>query len=251
MTRMTGPPPRLPQAGPEPGACRAVLDVLRASFERSVDLGGDDFLVLLQFPHALLGPAMARRGTLDTLAALAASPVEAAAALEKETATCVSLAREIADWNEVRAVLFMDDIAGNAGPWIAPETLRALYFPRLRQVFDVFASKHIPVLFHSDGDLASLHRDILASGAAGHHPVEPVGNWNLRAASGGPPGTVVIGNASIGKLSMSVEGARAERDRCLAFASEHAAYFQAPASEIGPALALEHVLAFFDPNSAP
>jgi len=222
----------------------AALKRCREAFARALDLAGDDFLVLFEFPHSLLGTLMSLNGALDTLAGLASEPARTASLLEQEARSCCSLAEAVGDWGDVDAVLFMDDLAGNMGPLVSPNTLRALYFPRLRQIVDVFSRRGIRVIFHSDGDLTSLHRDILACGVAGHHPVEPVGNWNLRTASHRED-VVVVGNAPIARLAQSPESAKAERDRCMAFASEHDAYFQAPASEIGPEIPLDHLTAFF------
>ncbi|MHC5039114.1 MAG: uroporphyrinogen decarboxylase family protein [Planctomycetota bacterium] len=233
---------------PETGAAREIEKTLRHSreaFQRGSDEVGEDLLVLLEFPQAILGNVMARHGAMDTLTALAASPTEAADLLEEATGTCLALAEGIAAWGEVPAVLFMDDLAGNRGPLISPETLRALYFPRLREVVEILTGAGIKTLFHSDGDLSMVSRDILATGVAGLHPVEPVGKWSLEKAASDHKDIILVGNAPLGKLGMSREAAEAERTRCLAFASSHAAYFMAPAAEIGPEVPLDHLLAFF------
>lgn len=234
----------------EPEGLRRALADLKADFDADREHAGDDALVVLAFPHAILGPALHRNGAFNLLAALASSPAEAAARLEGETSLCREAAGILASWDGLDAVLFMDDLAGNQGPLVSPDTLRALYFPRLREAVAPLCRAGIPVLFHSDGDLTSLARDILAAGFAGHHPVEPVGNWSLRSAASSE-NVVVVGNASLARLSASREAAAAERRRCEEFGADHAAYVMAPASEICNEIPLEHLLAFFgvtDPN---
>ena len=141
-------------------------------------------------------------------------------------------------------MLFMDDLAGSGGPLISPATLRTLYFPRLREVIATLAAGGVRVLFHSDGDLGSLHRDILQAGVAGLHPVEPVGGWGLERAASSPE-IVLVGNGALGRIGASIHAAEAEGRRCSAFGERHQAYFLAPAAEAAPDVPEEHWLAFY------
>jgi len=243
MTRAPGLPPVPVPPGAGRSDVKKILDVVLDSFREAADRAADAFLVLMEFPHALLGAMMARHGAMETLSILADDPSEAARRLEEDAEVCVALAEGIASFQEVEAVLFMDDLAGAQGPFISPDTLRALYFPRVRHVFDTLASAGIRVLFHSDGDVSTIAEDILASGAAGHHPVEAGGNWGLDAASAG--NAVLVGNAALGFLAASESEAAEEGRRCRSFGARHPRYFMAPASEIGSEVPLENILAFF------
>jgi uroporphyrinogen-III decarboxylase len=236
-----------PLADPRAAAALPVAEVLalaRDAYLRAADAAGDDVLALLEFPHSILGPVLSGPRAMEALAAMGSSPAEAAALFEAQSRRCAALAEGIAGWGDVPAALFMDDLAGNAGTFISPATLRALYFPRFREVAAILSRGGVRVLFHSDGDLGAVHREILQAGAAGHHPVEPVGGWTLERAAAGP-GVVLIGNAAVGRIAASPQAAEAEARRCLAFGERHAAYFLAPAAEVHPDVSAEAWLAFF------
>ncbi|MHC4600806.1 MAG: uroporphyrinogen decarboxylase family protein, partial [Planctomycetota bacterium] len=208
---------------------------------------GDRLLNLVEFPGSILGAAMAEHGAMETLTLLGSAPDEAAERLDASMAACIEFAEAIGSAGNVPAVLFMDDLAGNDGPFAAPETLRSLYFPRLREIVTLLAAAGTRVLFHSDGDLSLLHPDLTAAGVAGHHPVEPVGSWGLERAAGAGHDTVVIGNAALAALLASPEEAEEERRRCLAFAESHEAFFLAPTTEVGPEVPPENLLALLTP----
>jgi uroporphyrinogen-III decarboxylase len=244
LVRTPFPPPPAPQTLPDRSSVAGhVLD----AFRKAEDAAGDRLLNLVEFPGSILGAVMAESGAMETLTLVGTAPDEAAGRLDRSTAACIEFAEMIASAGDVPAVLFMDDLAGNDGPFVAPETLRSLYFPRLREVVAILASAGTKVLFHSDGDLSLLQGDLAAAGVAGHHPVEPVGSWGLKGAASAGADTVVIGNAVLGKLHASADSAAEERHRCLAFAGSHDAFFLAPTAEIGPEVDPENLRALLTP----
>jgi hypothetical protein len=230
IVRILAPPPHQPVAKPDR---KDIANRTIRAFRQAEEEAGDRLLNILEFPGSILGTVMMGNGAMETLSILGCSPTESAALFEEAARSCLTFAEEIAASGIVPAVLFMDDLAGNDGPFIAPDTLRALYFPRLREIVEVLEAGGTRVLFHSDGDLSSLASDLIGAGVMGLHPVEPVGHWGLTEAAGEAGEFVLIGNASVGRILEGPDEAARERHRCLEFGKQRQAYFLAPTAEIG------------------
>jgi len=68
---------------------------------------------------------------------------------------------------------FGDDYGAQKGLLFSPETWRQLFKPRLARVFAVFREAGLPVLMHSDGDIAKIVPDLVEIGLTALNPVQP------------------------------------------------------------------------------
>jgi uroporphyrinogen decarboxylase len=55
----------------------------------------------------------------------------------------------------------------------SPRTWRALFKPRLARMFAVFREASLPVILHSDGDIAQILPDLVEIGLTTLNPVQP------------------------------------------------------------------------------
>jgi len=76
----------------------------------------------------------------------------------------------------VSALVLGDDMAGSSGLMYSPGMLENLYYPRLMEM--VSAWEHLPVIFHSDGDISPVLGDLAACRIAGIHSLERVGQMD-------------------------------------------------------------------------
>lgn len=67
------------------------------------------------------------------------------------------------------ALVVADDLAGDAGPFAAPQLLAAEVFPRLGRIAAVAADAGAPALLHCDGDARSLFAFARGSGFSAVH----------------------------------------------------------------------------------
>ena len=68
-----------------------------------------------------------------------------------------------------------DDLAFKSTTLIRPELMRQMWVPRMQRLFDPALRKHIPILFHSDGNIEVLIPDLLEMGIDALNPIEPYG----------------------------------------------------------------------------
>lgn len=76
-------------------------------------------------------------------------------------------------------VLIADDLAFNSGPFVDPEYLRRDYFPLLKKQVQTIHDLGLPVIFHSDGDLHLLMKDLLDCGVDGVQSCDPNANMDI------------------------------------------------------------------------
>lgn len=72
-----------------------------------------------------------------------------------------------------------DDIAAKYGLFFSPKLLKKLMLPYLKRVVSILKKQDIKVIFHSDGDISAILKDLIDSGIDGIHPVEPVGAMQI------------------------------------------------------------------------
>lgn len=70
-------------------------------------------------------------------------------------------------------ILIGDDIAYNGGTYISPQTMREVFFPRLRTAVREIQKLGVPVFLHSDGNLKQVLADLVEVGLDGLHSLEP------------------------------------------------------------------------------
>ncbi|MBN1246993.1 MAG: hypothetical protein JXC32_05005 [Anaerolineae bacterium] len=112
-------------------------------------------------------------------------------------------------------VLVLGDDAGSTkGPMIPPGLWRDLVLPYHRRMV---AALDVPVLWHSDGNIAALLPVAIEAGFVGVHGLDPIAGMDLaaiRAAFGGQ--LVLAGNVDVRVLCHEdLTAVRAEVDRCL------------------------------------
>jgi uroporphyrinogen decarboxylase len=120
----------------------------------------------------------------------------------------------------VGAVWFGDDIAIKDRLMVAPEFLRAQFFPKLAELGSMCAARGVPLIYHTDGNVSSVLPDIIAAGVKALHPVDPLG-MDIVATKAEVGGRLcVIGGVDVGLLLTGTPAAVAEetreRLRCLA-----------------------------------
>ncbi len=120
----------------------------------------------------------------------------------------------------VGAVWFGDDIAIKDRLMVAPEFLRAHFFPKLAELGSMCAARGVPLIYHTDGNVSSVLPDIIAAGVNALHPVDPLG-MDIVATKAEVAGRMcVIGGVDVGLLLTGTPAAVAEetraRLRCLA-----------------------------------
>jgi hypothetical protein len=67
-----------------------------------------------------------------------------------------------------------DDIAFRSGPFISPRMFRRLILPHIRKVAVRVRELGIPWVYHSDGDLTEIWKDLVELGVRGLNPIEPL-----------------------------------------------------------------------------
>lgn len=76
-------------------------------------------------------------------------------------------------------IIIGDDFAYNAGTFIAPQSLRQIFFPALKRVVDTIKGKGIPVFLHVDGNVEEVLPDIVQMGFDGLHSLEPSAGMDI------------------------------------------------------------------------
>jgi uroporphyrinogen decarboxylase len=100
----------------------------------------------------------------------------------------------------VGAVWFGDDIAIKDRLMVAPEFLRAHFFPKLAELGRICAARGIPLIYHTDGNVTSVLPDIIAAGVSALHPIDPLG-MDIVATKAAVSGRLcVIGGVDVGLL---------------------------------------------------
>ena len=71
-------------------------------------------------------------------------------------------------------IVLGDDYASNQGPMMSPAMFDAMILPRLKKMVDTIHEEGALVVKHSDGNLYPILESIVASGADGLNPIEPI-----------------------------------------------------------------------------
>ncbi len=72
------------------------------------------------------------------------------------------------------------DIAYKNGPFMSPEHYREFLQPYHKRLFDEFARRNMPVVYHSDGDIRLVLDDLLQAGVCAVNPLENNANMDVR-----------------------------------------------------------------------
>lgn len=115
-----------------------------------------------------LWPLIEARGTMEGLRATLTHPEEMGEAIEEALRPVVAEVGRAVRLG-ARAFVLAEDLAGTAGPLVAPDFAIAELLPRYERVVHIARSLGLPAIFHSDGDIRPLLPAIARAGFAGVH----------------------------------------------------------------------------------
>lgn len=133
--------------------------------------GGKHF-ALPNFGFCLFERAWALRGFERFLIDLVDDPAFAEELLERIAQIQLVLARRFLALG-VDGGYFGDDYGAQKGLLFSPRLWRKLVKPRLARLFAVFREAGLPVILHSDGDIAAILPDLVEIGLSALNPVQP------------------------------------------------------------------------------
>jgi len=150
--------------------------------------------------------------------------------LEARTDWCLALYRQ-AEALGAEVLVLADDAGSGKGPLISPRLWRELVWPCHRRIVD---GLHVPVIWHSDGDITSLLPMAIEAGIAGVHGLDPLAGMDLahiKREYGRD--LVLVGNVDVRVLFAEDLGAvRNEVDRCLRDGAPGGGYMLATCNSI-------------------
>jgi len=92
--------------------------------------------------------------------------------LDVEMEHCIKTTMAILD--EGIDVFFpADDIAFKTGLFLPPGLMKEIWIPRMKKLIEPVKNKGIPIIFHSDGNLDEIVKDLIAIGIDCLHPLDP------------------------------------------------------------------------------
>jgi len=143
--------------------------------DQAAELVADDagrHFIIPNLGFCLFERAWALRGFERFLMDLALDLAFVEELLERITEIQVTLARRFVALG-VDGGYFGDDYGAQKGLLFSPRTWRALFKPRLARMFAVFREADLPVILHSDGDIAEILPDLVEIGVSALNPVQP------------------------------------------------------------------------------
>lgn len=163
----------------------------------------------------VLGEVLAHEGYEAGLKATLLEPERISRAMEGVLERRLVQARAALDAG-VRAVVVAEDVAGSAGPLVAPDFVIEALMPLLRVLVQVATEAAVPAVWHSDGDIRGL---LAAARKAGFSAVHAAGGldfddferifWAARAAELMSIGGIPTRDLARGLAHAEVVGSRA------------------------------------------
>lgn len=133
---------------------------------------GDSAFVVPNIGWALFERAWSLRGLENVLLALALDPAYIGELLDRIVDIRLVVIERYLELG-VDGGYFGDDYGAQVGTLFSPATWRALIKPRLARLFEPFLERGLPVLMHSDGDIAPIVPDLVEIGLTALNPVQP------------------------------------------------------------------------------
>lgn len=112
------------------------------------------------------------RGLEQLIIDMYREPARTRTFMGKITKTCLGIIELMIDGG-IEVLFLTDDYADSRTPLINVQLFKQFELPNMRRAVDLARNRGIPVLKHSDGNLYPLVDDILDTGIAGLHPIEP------------------------------------------------------------------------------
>lgn len=172
---------------------------IRAGIEQHVQLLGPDFGFF--GPGSSVGfMAYTQWGLEPFCYALAEEPELFSRFWELNTRTAVRriACLDLADL--ICGVFCGEDIAFKGGTLFSPALLRKEYFPRLRRIVQAYHEKHLPVMFHSDGDLMGILDDLYDCGIDLLNPIETIAGMDPQEIRRRCPRLILAGGIDVSQL---------------------------------------------------
>lgn len=153
---------------------------------RIIAADGGQHFIAPNFGFALFERAWTLRGFDTFLVDMALDPAFAEELLDRITAIQLRLIRRFLALG-LDGVYFGDDYGAQKGTLISPAMWRRLIKPRLARLFEPVREAGLPVLMHSDGDIARILPDLVEIGLTALNPVQPevIDHGWLRETFGG------------------------------------------------------------------
>lgn len=156
----------------EPGLLDATQEIIASDTFASLSAGGGPRFLVPNFGFCLFGRAWSLRGFETFLMDLVVNPAFAQELLERIATIQEALARRFVALG-VDGGYLGDDYGSQNGLLLSPRTWRALFKPRLARVAAVFREAGLPLILHSDGDIAEILPDLVEIGVTVLNPVQP------------------------------------------------------------------------------
>ncbi|GEM_PF-500447 len=142
-----------------------------------------------------------------------------------------------------------EDIACKTGLIFSPWMLEKEFFPRLKCLIDVFNEKGVKVVFHSDGNLMEVIDQIIATGANGLHPIEPIAGMDLEKVRAiCPEEMILLGNLDCSQLLPFGSRKEIEQEvkRIVDLAKSTGNIIFSSSSELHDEIPLENIICMFE-----
>jgi uroporphyrinogen decarboxylase len=133
---------------------------------------GDSAFVVPNIGWALFERAWSLRGFENVLLELALDPGYIGELLDRIVDIRLVVIERYLELG-VDGGYFGDDYGAQVSTLFSPATWRALIKPRLARLFAPFLERGLPVLMHSDGDIAPIVPDLVEIGLTALNPVQP------------------------------------------------------------------------------
>ncbi|MFQ6095758.1 MAG: uroporphyrinogen decarboxylase family protein, partial [Candidatus Bathyarchaeia archaeon] len=91
--------------------------------------------------------------------------------MDKIAMACLGMAKQMIEGG-VDVIFVTDDYADCHSPFMTMEQFREFELPNIRRLVDYAASKGVPVLKHTDGNIYPILDDMVEAGIRGIHPIE-------------------------------------------------------------------------------
>jgi uroporphyrinogen decarboxylase len=149
--------------------------------------------------------------------------------LASRAAWCIAMYREAIRLG-AEVVVLGDDAGQRGGPMISPRMWRQYVLPYHRRIVEAL---RVPVIWHSDGDIASLLPMAVEAGFAGIHGLDPLAGMDLAQVKRDFPDLVLIGNVDVRVLcGADLQAVRDEVDRCITQGAPGGGYLLATCNSI-------------------
>ena len=168
----------------------------------------------------------------------------------------IAIARAIREHGLLPLVYCGEDICGNDGPMVSPQSLREVYFPHLKRAVAPLVDSGIHWLWHSDGNILPILPDLQACGIDGFQGFEEDKGMDLLklAATPGRNGKLPFLCGSINVTTtfyQTPEVIRADVQRMVGLARQRGGgVILSPSSTILENAPIETVLAFYEAAAA-